>query len=164
MVKVMVLLLIVAFAGLFFIEGPNGKPMLSLSDLKPEVPNVPKLPESLTGSVVDSSEGTTSEVYKWQDADGQWHYSNKPKDKGNGEVMIVDGDINIIPAVDPAVIAKLNRKAAAPKQAQTKSFKVPEGMTSVSGDKVEAMMDTVNGLQDTVDARKKALDKLTAGG
>lgn len=40
---------------------------------------------------------------------------------------------------------------------------LPSGLTTVSPEKIGEMMDTVNNLQDTVDQRKLALDKLTGG-
>ena len=70
MLKIMVLLLIAAFAGLFFINGPNGEKVLSLDDFKLE------LPQANTNGAPAAPE----QVYKWQDENGVWQFSNQPRD------------------------------------------------------------------------------------
>jgi hypothetical protein len=143
MLKVMVLLLIAAFAGLFFINGPDGEKVLSLEDFKPELPA-----EEAAASVPEK-------VYKWQDENGVWQFSNQPRDEGMGETVEYDGNINTMPAADTSVLSKRGDAAA------KSGFQIPAGMTSVSGEQAQEMMDTVNNLQSTVDERKSELDRLS---
>jgi len=143
--KVMIFLLVAAFAGLFFINGPDGSPLLTLDDFKPDVPEID------TGS-------QTTEVYKWQDENGVWQYSNQPRDAELGETIELDGNINTMPAVDTSI---LSRSADAATKSTGKKVNIPSGLTSLSGDQAEEMMNSVNNMQQTVDDRKAQMDKLT---
>ena len=71
-----------------------------------------------------------------------------------GETVEYDGNINTMPATDTSILSKRDN-ATAP------SLNIPSGVTSVSGDQAQQMMDTVNNLQGTVDERKAELDRLT---
>ncbi len=145
MMKVMVLLLALAFAGLFFIDGPGGEPVLSLEDFKPDL-----------SSAEPEAAPEPETVYKWQDENGVWQFSNQPRDEvlakaSGGETVEYDGNINTMPGVD----AKRPTQSASPK------ISIPAGLTTVSGDQAQEMMDTVNNLQQTVDERKEELDRLS---
>lgn len=142
----MIVVLLAAFVGLFFLNGPNGEPLLTLDDLKPTLPEVESSP-------------VPTKVYKWQDENGVWQFSNQPVDEGQGEVIELDGKINIMPAVDTSILG------ASPKASNSPSLgmSIPPGLTTVSGDKVQEMMDTVNNLQETVDNRKSEIDQITSG-
>lgn len=143
MVKIMILLLIAAFAGLFFIEGPGGEPIMSLQDLMPEVEQT------------QSNEPET--VYKWQDENGVWQFSNQPRDaviaESIWETVEYDGNINTMPAVK---VPPSSSSSSASTQ-----MSIPSGLTTVSGDQAQRVIDTVANLQQTVDDRKAKMDKLT---
>ena len=150
-VKLMILALIAAFAGLFFIKGPSGEPILKLDDLKPDRPELSMTPSKPT------------KVYKWQDENGIWQFSNQPVEGENVEVMELDGKINTIPAVpiitqNPGCGAKQPATSSKPAIAT-----IPSGLTSVSVEKIAEMMDAVNNLQETVDERKARMDKIVIG-
>ena len=138
--KGMILLLVAGFIGLFLIEGPNGEPIMSLDDFKPETPEVMELPRAPT------------KVYKWQDENGAWQFSDKPVDAEGAEEMELDGDINIVPGFKAPRKTVVNEEKTRPN--------IPSGLTSVSPEKISEMMDTVNNLQETVDQRKADVDKV----
>lgn len=144
LIKAMILILIAAFAGLFFVKGPGGEAVLSIDDFKPEVPQ-------------KEASQTPTRVYRWQDENGVWQFSNQPQDEAQGELIELDGQINTMPAVDASI---LNQGSIASKRS---AVSIPAGLTTVPGDKVEEMMNTVNELQTTVDSRKAEIDKLSAG-
>jgi len=161
--KMMLLLLIAAFVGLFFINGPNGKPLMTMDDF---IPEVPQSLDELRPSGVDTQPSEPTKVYKWKDENGIWQFSNREEDSvvtvdKAVEVMELDGDINIMPAVDipPAKV----RSAGATDSTKSGFSNLPSGLTTVSPDKIGEMMDAVNNLQDTVDQRKQDLDKITDG-
>jgi hypothetical protein len=143
MIKVMVLLLIAAFAGLFFINGPDGEKILTLDDFKPELP------------AEEATVSAPEKVYKWQDENGVWQFSNQPRDENMGETVEYDGNINTMPATDTSILSQRGDTDARP------GLQIPAGMTSVSGEQAQEMMDTVNNLQSTVDERKAELDRLS---
>lgn len=142
----MIFILLAAFVGLFFLNGPNGEPMLSLDDLKPTLPKV-------------ESSSVPTKVYKWQDENGVWQFSNQPVDEGQGEVIELDGKINTMPAVDTSILNAGRKASSSP----SPGMSIPPGLTTVSGDKVQEMMDTVNNLQESVDNRKAEIDQMTSG-
>jgi len=146
LIKAMIVVLLAAFAGLFFLTGPNGEPILSLDDLKPDVPEL------------DSNTGTTK-VYKWQDENGVWQFSNQPIDEGQGEVLELDGIINTMPATDTSILNAGRTTSSLP----SSGMSIPPSLTTLPGDKVQEMMDTVNNLQQSVDDRKADIDQMTSG-
>ena len=158
--KMMVFLLVAAFVGLFFIDGPNGQPIMTIDDF---IPTVPDSISDLKPETPDLAPSGPTKVYKWKDENGIWQFSNQEVDsKGNAvEVMELDGDINIMPAIDiPAPSQEQVTKQSRPK---SNLSKLPSGLTTVEPEKIAEMMDTINGLQDTIDQRKKDLDSVTGG-
>ncbi len=148
MIKVMILLLVVAFAGLFFVKGPGGEPILTLEDLTPDL-----------GAVEPEQTSEPAKVYKWQDENGVWQFSNQPRDEdlakaSGGETVEYDGDINTMPSVDTS-------RRTTTSSSGNSQISIPAGLTTVSGDQATQMMDAVNNLQQTVDDRKAEVDKLS---
>jgi hypothetical protein len=149
MLKIMIVIVILACMGPFFIKGPDGDPLMSLDDLMPATDLVPEAP-------------TTTTVYKWQDENGKWHFSNDPRDiagdQAKEKVEISSADINTMDefkAPRQASSSSLSATTGAP------GMEIPSGVTSVAPDKVAEMMDTVTNLQETVDQRKADLDQAT---
>ncbi|HIG42064.1 MAG: hypothetical protein ABGY96_29295 [bacterium] len=143
-IKVMILGLIAAFVGLFFVDGPSGEPILKLPDLNPETAELLNTP------------GEPIRVYKWKDENGIWQFSGEPVEGEHVEVMELDGKINTIPAVSVAA-----DKAGGVQGSASGLPATPHGLTSVSPDKIAEMMDSVNNMQETVDGRKALVDKNT---
>lgn len=147
LLKFMMLLLVAAFVGLFFVKGPGGEPVLSVDDFTPELPDV----ES-------EAPGQPEKVYRWQDENGVWQFSNQPQDAviadALGETVEYDGNINTIPAIQAPPASASSSKSP------TSQLSIP---TTVSGEQAQQMMDTVNNLQQTVDERKAEMDRLTGG-
>ncbi len=144
-VKFMSLALIAAVGGLFFIKGPDGKPLLTLGDLKPDTPRLSAEP----------SEPTT--VYKWKDENGVWQFSSEPVDGVDAaaqiEKMELTGDINTVPAFEE------------PRRASTSTPEVPSlagmppGLTTVSPDKVEELTQAAQQIEETAALRKQQIDQ-----
>ena len=155
LIKLMILILVAGFVGLFFIEGPDGKPLLSLDALLEDL--------SPATAVVEKSPAKPVKVYKWQDKNGIWQFGSQPVDGEDVEVMELDGNINIVAAFQipedkgsSMVGGQLQKPSSTPT--------LPPGLTSVSPEKIGEMMESLNNLQDTVDQRKMAIDKATGHG
>lgn len=145
LIKVMVFFLVAAFSGLFFLKGPGGEAILSLEDFKPDVPKI-------------ESDPLPTKVYRWQDENGVWQFSNQPADENQGELVELDGKINTMPAIDVTTLNSARNKSGADRSS---GMSMPTGLTTVSGSQLEEMMDTVNHLQETVDNRKAEIDQLS---
>lgn len=154
MIKLLIGLLIIACILPLFIKGPDGEPIMSLSDWVPEVPDaVSDLAGEVTPDPVSSDPVT---VYKWQDEDGQWHFSNQPPEVPDGaETMELSGDINLMESVE---IPEKRQQPTTTASASTPSF---TGPMTVAPEQVKEMMETVNSLQQSVDDRKKEIDALS---
>ena len=63
--KLMLLLLVVGIAGLFFLKKPNGSPWLDWRDF---IPN----------QVTQALKKPAPTLYRWQDEKGQWQYGDTP--------------------------------------------------------------------------------------
>lgn len=150
MYKIMLVLLLVAFAGLFFIKRPSGEPYLTLEDFKPGVTILATVSELLDETKA-GSESQTTQVYKWQDESGIWHFSNRAEDASGAEVIELDGIINTL-----APLEVLERNSAvATRQAQTAL------LPSLTPAPLAQVLDTTNQakqLQQTIDNRKSELD------
>ena len=88
-------------------------------------------------------------VYKWQDAEGNWHYTDELPDGVPGEVVSLDEPINVLPP--PSVQPSRDIQSESHRLA-TGAAALPGGL-SVSPDQVGEMMETVGNLQQDLDAR-----------
>lgn len=143
LIKIMILVVILACIGPFFIKGPDGEPLMTLEDLGASVPE-PPMPAAPPEPVT---------VYKWQDENGVWQFSNEPVEGENVETMELDGRVTVMESIDTTAMQTSNEKP---------SFSVPSGLTTVAPDKVEEIMKTATELQDTVDDRKEQIDQSIA--
>jgi len=151
----MLVLLLVALASLFFLHGPSGKPFLTWGDFKPD--------EKLTGQISELLEDTQSEsqnqpteVYKWQDKDGVWQFSNRAEDAVGAETIELNGAINTM-----APLAASAEKSPVTTK-QTPALPIPSLTTAP----IDQALDTINQakqLQQTIDKRKSDLDEAIRG-
>jgi len=131
--KLLLFVLVAAIAAPFVLRDRDGRPLMSIHDLHiPEIslPDTSRLKDvvrATTDSVETASDevhettGTTThtKVYKWQDEEGGWHFSNStPGERGATEVA-VDTSINVmhmesaVPARDAASNAASKHTGAA---------------------------------------------------
>ncbi|QBJ61694.1 DUF4124 domain-containing protein [Pseudoalteromonas sp. DL-6] len=124
--------MIIAVTLLFFIKKPNGQPWLSTSviysesiEIKDEMVALSSgALDSITLAITTASEkitGATFElenpkpIYKWQDGQGQWHFSDVPNKNGKSEVVKLNpADINVVVAEDTAILSGSAKSAAQP--------------------------------------------------
>ena len=117
-IKLVLLILVIALAALFVIEGPDGQPLMTLEKLQ-QPDALSSLPESVgavTGLGQDAVDkqptapGNKTKVYSWKDEQGNLHYSNvPPADKINVQTVKVDPQINVIKLDkdDPESVSRL---------------------------------------------------------
>lgn len=67
MKKIILVLVIAALAVPMFIKGPDGEPIMKLSDWTASVPQV-----------TDSAPAAPAEYYRYRDATGNWQYTDRP--------------------------------------------------------------------------------------
>ena len=93
-------------------------------------------------------------VYKWQDDEEQWHFSNAPPNLEIAEEVEIS-DVNLIEAYVPPV-----PRSDAGQSADSESTGVPSGIPEP--EQVQKMRETIEQFQQTIDQKKEALDFLPA--
>jgi len=89
--------MLIAAIGLpFFINNKQGEPMLSLPTSKDLFASTPESGQTLLPA-------TQTKVYKWQDAQGVWHYGDQaPTAQTPVQTVVVDSRTNVIQGLQPA--------------------------------------------------------------
>ena len=93
------------------------------------------------------------QVYKWQDDEEQWHFSNAPPNFEIAEEIEIS-NVNLIEAYVPPV-----PRSDAGQSADSKSTGVPSGIPEPG--QVQEMRATIEQFQQTIDQKKEALDILS---
>ena len=71
----------------FIVKKPDGSPYISLNQLR----SYSEQAVQKTKQAVDSS---PSQMYRWQDSEGKWHYSDKPSDQYSSSSVNVETTVN----------------------------------------------------------------------
>ncbi|TMP71809.1 DUF4124 domain-containing protein [Pseudoalteromonas sp. S1609] len=118
--------MILAVVLLFFIKKPNGQPWLSTSVIHSESAEIKNEMVALSSGALDSITSaittaanfeteTPKPIYKWQDEQGQWHFSDVPNKNGKSEVVKLNpADINVVVAEDTAILSGSAKSAVKP--------------------------------------------------
>lgn len=124
--------MVIALISLFYLKKPNGQPWLTSSLIKNESFSIKdkvvalssntfeqltlelkKVGDKITSSPLASD--SQSKIYKWQDEQGQWHFSDVPNKNGKSiEVHLDPADINVVVAEDTAILSGSAKSAAKP--------------------------------------------------
>lgn len=144
------LLLLFVFSAVFPFVYPwqDGKPLLSLNQLK--LPALPELPWSNT----DRADQPVT-VYKWQDAEGSWQFGNEPPQGVAYESRELDPNTNLLAGVEAAPSATpVTTEGKLPVQTGT------ELVYGYTPDKIEAMMEKTRQVRDSMNAHHQRLEGL----
>ena len=92
-----VAILAVALIGPFFIDKPDGEPMMKMPTAKDFIPDQ-LIPDGGSDAIISNSPLPSNQTYyKWQDEQGQWHYGDQPPTSSNTvSTLQVDTNTNII--------------------------------------------------------------------
>lgn len=91
-VKVLCFGVVLALAGPFLMRGPDGQPLYTPAQAWRSLTN--SLPSIAVPDVVPSQPVA---VYRWQDAEGQWHFSGQPPAEGTPyTVLEIDPKTNTV--------------------------------------------------------------------
>ena len=170
------LLLVLVGAGVFpFIDFGQG-PLLKFSDIKgPKMPDI-DIQSHLNQAdrALDrfsSDENTThQEIIRWQDENGQWHFSDFKPDTGQPtDTVSINLEQNVIQAFqpppepeEPKVAETEQQEAEAQKTADPELPDSPLDLLP-SPDNVKDLMNSANNVQPMLEQRKKQQDALING-
>ncbi|MEO1575091.1 MAG: DUF4124 domain-containing protein [Pseudomonadota bacterium] len=117
-VRLMLLVLVLAIAGPVFLKGPDGRPMMTMDDVRVTLARTSnsmkmqwrRLRGDVGQALGDENAGKV-EMYRWQDASGQWHYGDEVPEGITSETIYVDPDAS---RMDPIEIRPRERETAGP--------------------------------------------------
>jgi len=163
----MIMVMLIGVASLFVIKRPDGQPYLSIDAIFNKVENDTQslLDESkrhLNKAVDYAKQATTDEsqttkqptIYKWQDENGNWIYSDQPNPKGNSQTHQLDpSKVTIMAAEDTSILYK-DKQAA-----ESESLKA----NAMNPQDVKELMKNTKNIQKLMDDRQKQLDAVIEG-
>ena len=151
MIKLLLLGLVGAIVAPMLIKGPDGRPLMSWQDF---FSSSDSGSASVSSSSPLSSPGVTT-VYKWKDAEGQWHFSDKVIEGENHETLKYNPNANIIQS-----LAKKEEESEIEVQpvAALKESSGPS-LTTVPLTEVPELMDQAKQYQSLIDQRNKSLEQ-----
>lgn len=154
LIRTLLLLLVFSIVFPFVYPWKDGKPLLSLNQLKfPTLPemSLPELPLS------KQEDGQKVTVYKWQDAQGSWQFGNQPPQGVAFVVLELDPNTNLLAAEETTPVST---PAATPEKqppAEPGSGEIVFGYTP---DKIEAMMEKTRQVRDSMNTHHQSLEGL----
>lgn len=153
-VYLITLILILSIGSLFVLKSPKGKPWLNISDFY-DFHAISQKAISIKNTVFNRAESLMNNesdpsIYKWQDEQGVWHYSDKKQP--NGKVWIKPQNLTVIPAIEP--LEKEEVKSYTSEKKLNGS-----GLNTKSGNKVKDLINDTNNVQELMNNRTKNIDK-----
>ena len=162
----MIMVMLIAVAALFVLKRPDGGTWLSAAGITSTAQQqVSELQESgkaalqrakaygdtlITSESHQQDASKSVKVYRWQDENGQWHYSDSPSEQAS--VYELDSSkITVIAAEDTSILAppaKTEKKPATTALA-----------TALNPQAVQQVMQDAKHVQQLMDERKKRLDE-----
>ncbi|MFK8051700.1 MAG: hypothetical protein AB8F65_01910 [Woeseiaceae bacterium] len=157
-VKLLMLIMLLALAGPFFLKGPDGAPLWTVRETLGQAKST--LSRWWGKAGVESLErAVTNEVtvYRWQDADGVWQFSAEKPEGTDADVMLIDTGNNAIEFVQPVL-------AAEAEPAETDELDTPDVPESPmigpypSPEATRELIDDVRALQEQSEERLRQID------
>ncbi len=155
-VRLMIFVVVLALAGPFFIKGPDGHPLWTMTSVKHSVvTGWDRLQRSLFDKTDLPGVSTDVTVYRWQDENGQWHYTQEPPQNMASDVLLIDPETNLIslPALPAPVVAE-DRPSAATEPVTAPSGPLP------NIEQTQKLIEDAQALQGVVDKRDQKLRDL----
>ena len=143
-IRMMICIVVVAIAAPFFIPGPNGTPIMTLDMFKFEKPTI-SLPDINLGGGGSSESDSNQELYRYQDSNGVWHFTDQQPTQGNAEQIEIS-NINLMEAPPPptVVVEDESTISANPLMAISRGAEV---------------MEDAQGVQEMLDSRLEDMDQ-----
>lgn len=113
-IKLLLFLLVLGIAGPFIIKKPDGRPLLTLNDIKSNtgefLQSFRQMSALLTSLIKPAASSATSQtsndsskentnltrVHKWRDKEGQWQFSDQAPENTYSETITINPNQNII--------------------------------------------------------------------
>lgn len=149
--KLFLLGLVGITAAPFIVKKQDGTPYLTFDEARQFTA------KSVTETSQNVQDNAPTELYRWQDAQGNWHFSDKPSDQYSTSTLQVEAAINSMEDIE------LPEKVVASEKDQerfdpTSGTSLP--LTTAPLDKVPDMLKEIERVKETMKERQKVLDNL----
>jgi hypothetical protein len=136
----MIVLVILACIAPFFLKGPGDTPLIKPDQIKlPDIklpsrkavdtrPNVPKTGDAKSQKIA---------IYRWQDKDGTWHYTDYPNPDGPSQVIHITPDPRSKDEKNPT-LEEIHQEVVGNKKSSSGDLVFPYNPTEVGKLKEEA--------------------------
>ncbi|MBV1869909.1 MAG: DUF4124 domain-containing protein [Gammaproteobacteria bacterium] len=166
-IKVLLFIVVLGVAAPFIMKRPDGRPLMSVSDLAGDsalltsfghmtrLLGFNKDSATLNGSD-DQRELTT--VHKWQDEDGNWHFSDDEPENVASETLKINPNQNILEMNDAKLLKKIKGEseiASTHKDLAPPTDMIP-GMPTI--DQAKKAMENAKAVQGMLDNHYKQLE------
>ncbi|MCG7536977.1 DUF4124 domain-containing protein [Pseudoalteromonas sp. OOF1S-7] len=162
----LIMVMLIGVASLFVLKRPDGRTWLSLDDIlgKAQTQAQQILDESKQQldkavDIVNSSDQPTpqqkpSKIYKWQDTQGNWHYSDRPNARGQSEEMTLDpSKITIMAAENTDILRQLKE--------QQDAGRIPKDLpANMSPTDIKKLVQDAQNIEKLMQERSKKLEEL----
>ncbi len=177
--KLMMFLVVLALAAPFVMKGPDGRPLMTLDDIKMPDVKVPEVPDSvknlsdklpdIKNPLSDSqpSSAKANKVYSWTDANGNVQFSNTPPSGvTNVKATEYHPDANVIKLDKPSSQSEPHgKKGMQPKEGAQQKHK-PQGDSALqdvsslySPEGVQKLMNDAKALEGKMQQRYQQYDQ-----
>jgi len=166
----MIFILILGLAGPFIMKGADGRPLMKWQDLIPDFSSMKRKVSGMLSDVNDTVGGLSGDsndteeisdfgktkVYRWQDENGRWQYSDTPPPSQATETLLINPDVNIVQSTE---LPKDPEPEEQETDAKGSGIGVPLPMTVSPGDARQLIKDA-KGINDLMQKRQETLDAI----
>jgi hypothetical protein len=157
-VKFFCFLLVLGLAGLFVLKKPDGSPWLSADELIPNAQSLITDSMSLVNKAKKLTEkeivndNNNGAIYRWQDANGQWQYSDTAPSNQTVESINISGNLNsdlaekMTPPPEQIISSSPQEEASSP---------LP---TTISPEKISTLMEDAKNIQKIMNDRTSKIN------
>jgi len=160
--RLMIFVILLVFASLFFIKGSDNKPILSLDSFRkanismPSSESVEDIKQDLAEKIKKAADtlpidkDKTVTIYKWKDSKGNWTYSDHPNTGGGYDKVVIKPYGNVLHFEEPRDDIS-TQPLMDTSEDQDRSLNIPLPTSIPPGD-IPELIEDAKGVQKILDA------------
>lgn len=166
-IKFLIFVLILGLVGPFILRTPEGEPYLDYRDFIPSFSSLKSKTQGVWNNIdnplADDSDNDAESaagnvrVYKWQDENGVWQYSDVPPTGMNRETVYINTRENIVPGAPPPQENAEEVEETADEAEDGPDIAVPLPLT-VPVSEVPTLIQDAKNVQELMNKRNEILD------
>ncbi|MBL4607823.1 MAG: hypothetical protein JKY01_08355 [Pseudomonadales bacterium] len=165
-IKFILFLVVLAVAAPFIMKRPDGRPLLTISDITSGDSAIIKSFNTLTSFFRSPKDGlpngepSLTTVHKWQDKEGLWHYSDQQPTSTTSQILAINPNQNILEMNDKKLL-KILKGEKEETASTTQDLEPPKNMIPglPSIEQAKKAMDNAKAVQGLLDNHYKQIEK-----